>query len=190
MLIQGKNWRRVGVFDPLEQWLTLWKSAKMLPGQYVLDNLQLNNCLTHSNFRYFTIPGKISKYNPLEKFDPPCVNPHLYHWQHRSHHTQYPHTKALLTYSGEIGSKRGNIFAGHDIVLTQRGSNKLSNLFLWWKNPVRVRTYVPPRIQPSSSKPLIEICNPFISFLTTYNYSSFLASLLALHTPPPYIHMH
>ena len=30
----------------------------------VLDNLLLNNSLTHSNLRYFKFSGKISKYDP------------------------------------------------------------------------------------------------------------------------------
>ena len=44
----------------------LWKSVKMGlgPGGSVLDNLQLNNSLTHSNSRYFTISGKNIKIRP------------------------------------------------------------------------------------------------------------------------------
>ena len=46
----------VGGFDPLGVVVnTLWKSAKM-GLRSVLDNLQLNNSLTRSNFRYFTFP--------------------------------------------------------------------------------------------------------------------------------------
>ena len=36
-------------------------------GESILDNLQLNNNLAHSNFRYFTFTGKISKYNQTWK---------------------------------------------------------------------------------------------------------------------------
>ena len=52
----------------------LWKNAKMGLGLSVLDNLLLNNSLpiTHRHFQYFTFPGEIiSKYDPLEQFDPP-----------------------------------------------------------------------------------------------------------------------
>ena len=53
------------VIDPL------WKSAEMGLEGSVLDNLQQNNSLTHTDFQYFTYLGKISKYDPLEKFDLP-----------------------------------------------------------------------------------------------------------------------
>ena len=72
--LQGENWRGVGGFDPPGTVVDpLWKSAKMgaRAGGSVFDNLQLNNSLTHSNFRYFTISGKNVELRPsLEKFGP------------------------------------------------------------------------------------------------------------------------
>ena len=59
-----------GWFDPPGAVVDpLWKSAKMKLG-VGLGQFELNNSLTHSNFRYFTFSGKISKYDSLEKFDP------------------------------------------------------------------------------------------------------------------------
>ena len=62
----------LGGSTPLEQWSTPLEKCQNGAGGSVLGNFQLNNSLTHSNFRYFTFSGKNIKIRPpLEKFDPP-----------------------------------------------------------------------------------------------------------------------
>ena len=65
--LQGKNWRGgggLGGSTPLEQWSTPLEKCQNGAGGSVLGNFQLNNSLTHSNFRYFTFSGKNIKIRP------------------------------------------------------------------------------------------------------------------------------
>ena len=54
----------LGGSTPLEQWSTLPGKVPKWGWGSVLDNFQLNNSLTHSNFRYFTFSGKNVKIRP------------------------------------------------------------------------------------------------------------------------------
>ena len=61
---QGKNWQGEFVWPPCSSGRAPLEKCQNEAGESVLDNLQLNNSLTHSNFRYFTFSGENIKIWP------------------------------------------------------------------------------------------------------------------------------